>query len=221
MKERPGFTLLEVIVALAIMAVVFSAVYSVFAFQNRAAEAASEGRELFSQAHVILDRLGRDLSCAWLPQAPNPGERIVYSFVASTERLDFTSSAALSLEAAPGPDLVEIGYEIAPGDSGEDRLVLLRRQDDTPDESPLEGGSTIALTRDLKSLEITFVGANGQEETVWQAQSAGELPRAARIVLTLATEAGRQETFMDTVLVTLAEPPVKSLGLPLSLGAFK
>jgi prepilin-type N-terminal cleavage/methylation domain-containing protein len=61
MKERPGYTLLEVLVAMAIAVLLLGAVYSAIGYQVRHAQA---GRDLIDQttlARSILDRMANDV----------------------------------------------------------------------------------------------------------------------------------------------------------------
>ncbi|MFH1091188.1 MAG: prepilin-type N-terminal cleavage/methylation domain-containing protein, partial [Pseudomonadota bacterium] len=153
MTNRRGFTLVDLMVALAILALVMAAVYGVFAFQDRALTAATRNREVYGQGLTIMDRLSRDLSGAWLPVTGLKSARIVYGFEAGSDHLNFVTTASLTPDLNPGPEVVEVGYRLeSDPDLPDDRKkLLIRRQDDTPDEDPGAGGIEVILSHNVIS----------------------------------------------------------------------
>ncbi len=216
MRTR-GFTLVDMLVALTIMGIVLTAVYAVFAFQSKAIRVAGEGRDASGQGLMILDRLTRDLAGAWLPKDRKPNPRIKYEFTASEERLDFASTGVLSMDESLGPEIVEVGYRLEPGVDGRKQQVLIRRQDDTPDEEPSEGGSEIILTKDLVSLEVFYLDQEGEEKTEWSSGDDQELPAAVRIKIVLSTIEDQDEVFVTWVTPTLSWPSMPSISLPFNI----
>ena len=222
MIRRTGMTVVEVMIALAILAIVMAAVYSTFAFQRKAVEIASEGRDASGQGLVILDRLTRDLSGTWLPrESTAESNGAYYLFEGGEEGLDFSTTSSLSPDPTPGPEVVEIGYRLEINedntDPGKDKYLLIRRQDDTPDSDPLEGGNDIVLTRDLVSLEIKYLDLDAQETEAWHAVTPDKLPRAVNIKVVLSTVKDQEETFMTRVFVPLAQPVVTRVEIPAGL----
>jgi len=225
MKSRPGLTLVDLMVALAILAIVLTAVYSVFAFQEKTLRAASEGGDIYGQSLLILDRLSRDLSGAWLPNTVKQDARIDYRFAGQIDSLNFLTTAAMSLTETAGPDLVEVGYRVEEireedEDGTEEIKVLVRRQDDTLDDDPAGGGTEIILVRNLSRLTFSYLDASRQEKTTWETQKSTDLPRAVRIELVLAGANEEEETFLTLVDLPMAQPTIKpianDLGLELS-----
>jgi type II secretory pathway component PulJ len=215
-------TVVELMIALAILAIVMSAVYSAFSFQRRAVEVASEGRDASGQGLVILDRLTRDLSGVWLPRESTAESKgSYYLFEAEAKKLDFPTTSSLSPDPTPGPEVVEVGYRLEDNeeeeDQGPDKYLLIRRQDDTPDDNPLEGGRDIVLTRDLVSLEIKYLGSDGEETETWHAVTADRLPRAVNIKVVLSTVKDQEETYTTRVFLPLAQPVVTRVELPSGL----
>jgi len=221
-KHRPAFTLVDFLVALAVLAVVMTAVYTVFTAQDRALRGVSEAREVYTQGALILDRLTRDLTGTWLPGQPRLGPGLVYRFQGAADRLDFITTAKLSQDQLPGPDLVEVGYLVAPPEEDRpNRYRLIRRQDDTPDDQPDQGGREIVLTQDLIALELTYGDPDGQLKDAWEASTSSELPRSVRIKIVLADAAGREETFVVRAALPLTEPAVQPINAPLGLESLK
>lgn len=236
---NPGFTLVDLLIAITVMAVIMIAVQSVFIFQERTIKAALENREVFVQGQAILDRLTRDLNGLWLPTAysgqamsPQSGTtspttqtglltnpttqtgRVKYRFEAKADRLDFATTATLAQEEHPGQEIVEVGYRVLPGEEGGRTKILVRRQDEKVDDDPTEGGIGVILTKNLVSLDITFPGGQNrtQEVTTWQATSLGSLPKAIRVKLVLATAEDNKETFLALISPPVAQGEIKSQG---------
>jgi len=221
-KQRPAFTLVDFLVALAVLAVVMTAVYAVFAAQDRALRGASEAREVYTQGTLILDRLTRDLTGAWLPGQPRLGPGLVYRFQGTTDRLDFITTASLSQDQLSGPDLVEAGYRTAVKEGDRPNVYrLIRRQDDTPDDQPDEGGREIILTQDLIALELTYGDPTGQMSETWEASSSSELPRSVQVKIVLADSEGREEIFIVRATLPLTDPAVQPINMPQGVESLK
>ena len=63
-KPRPGFTLLEVLVALAILVVIISLIYPAYTGTYRNIEAAETQAEIYQMARIALIRIIEDLESA-------------------------------------------------------------------------------------------------------------------------------------------------------------
>jgi prepilin-type N-terminal cleavage/methylation domain-containing protein len=221
MTKRYGFTLVDLMVALVILTIVMTAVYSVFAFQGKATETASEGRDVTAQGVIIMDRLTRDLTGLWLPRAGARG-RIVYRLRADQGRWDFPSTASLSPDQSVGREIVEVGYRLVPDTEAEygDKYILIRRQDDTPDDNPEEGGGEIILSRDVISLDVVFLNNALSESTSWSASSLSDgIPSAVRLTLVLSTMPDQEETFVTQIFIPLAQPVVQPIEMNFQFGA--
>jgi type II secretory pathway component PulJ len=208
MSRRAGLTLLDLLVAMALLAIILATVYAVFANHQRSVEAASEKRDVYAQGRLVLDRLARDLTGAWLPEtAPAQGGRGP-AFLGQSNRLDFVSSGQLSSEQAAGEDLAEIGYRTEENDNQKGQR-LIRRQDRTVDGDVTAGGDEIVLTRHLSSVTFAYLSPTGEEVPSWEGTQFGQLPVAVRIELVLFVDENRTETFTTLVSLPLAWPMVK------------
>ncbi len=213
MRKQTGLTLLDLLVAITLLAIILTTIYWVFANHQRSVEAASEARDAYGQGRLILDRMVRDVTGAWLPAGKRPKAGFAYLFSGRETGLDFITTAHLSSDIAPGLDLVEVGYRIMKNER-EDDFTLVRRQDSTPDDDAEDGGSEIILTKSLKAIEIGYLNRSGQELSEWEAEQLSELPYAVKISLTLTAASGKQETFSTVVALALAWPRVKFVKLP-------
>lgn len=215
MRRRAGMTLLELLLALSLMMVILTTIYMVFANHENSVEAASESREAYGLARMVLDRLIRDISGSWLPSAQAEEEENVL-FSGQEDRLDFITTARLSSGQAPGLDLVEVGYYTVENDA-RDGLALIRRQDKIIDEEISEGGATVTLTNQLESFEIGYIDREGEVHTSWTASDVSHLPRSVKIKIVVRLAEDKTETFTTIVSLPLAWPKMSGIKLPTGL----
>lgn len=214
MKRDAGFTVIDLMVALAILAIVLGAVFALFHSHERTVRAAEEERDLYGEAALILDRLTRDLTAAWLPDAPAIG-KAKYAFTAEPAKLNFATTAGLSPGTPSGSEIVEVGYrleEITDDETG--LLQLVRRQDDTIDDEPEEGGGEIVLSRRIVSMTVMYADSTGQMDETFSGEQRSGLPQMVAVTLVMASISGHEITFATTVYPALAQGMVHTVKLP-------
>ncbi|MCX7807058.1 MAG: prepilin-type N-terminal cleavage/methylation domain-containing protein, partial [Deltaproteobacteria bacterium] len=162
-----GFTLVEVLAAVAVFAIVAAIVFGGFSqtMRNRAfVEAQSE------RVHVIrvaMDRMVREISSAYASIHVNPNPQLVTmrtGFVGKREgrgsRLDFTSFSHRRLyRDAHESDQNEISYFVAElsDDDGRRVLALMRREQNRVDEDFRKGGQVSTLVEGIKAFELRYL----------------------------------------------------------------
>lgn len=134
---RVGFTLLEVMLALAITALVVSAVYGSLRTAGDSLQSVSARNELYRTAHAVLDELSRELSSSYVTWNGNgPGARAAtYFYVEKKEvygmrrdDLFFTTYGHARSENARGEsDQAEVCYAARFSETRRE-LVLLKRE---------------------------------------------------------------------------------------------
>jgi prepilin-type N-terminal cleavage/methylation domain-containing protein len=209
-KRNTGFTLVDLMVALAILAIVLSAVFALFHSHERTVRAAGEERDLYAEAALILDRLTHDITGAWLPTLPSEGQA-KYAFAAEPGRLDFTTTAGLVPGAPVGSEIVEVGYRLETTDDESGLLRLIRRQDNTVDDTPDDGGWTIVLSQRIIRMTVMYADSNGQMDETFNTEQRSELPQMIAITLVMADANDRGKTFATTVSPALAQGVVPNL----------
>ncbi len=216
-----GFTLFEVLMAMAILGVLLSLLYMTF-HQSMAAIAQTEERaEVTRQGRMVLERMTADLQGAFLPAQQQQLLRpaYVYGLVGKStkegdyfrDRIDFTASTPPYAVFDRGAgEIVEISYFLdhAPGAKG---LTLFRRQDLPGDGDLLRGGRTLAICDRVRGLNFVYFSreavkeknAEGRKDwdTVQGAQSK-QLPRRIAIELALEDARGKVHTFRTQVYLS-------------------
>jgi general secretion pathway protein J len=178
-----GFTLVEVLVALAILAITMA-----LAYRATAALADGEARLAGETARWrtldgALTRLESDLRQA-IPRAVRNGARRDPAFIASVEA-DGSSSVVMSragpeFSQEPGIAGQRIGYRLADG-----RLEVLYwpELDNVAQARP----QAFPLVEGLAALRLDYLTSSGAWSPSWPAFGEPEVPRAVRVQLTLGS----------------------------------
>jgi type II secretion system protein J len=210
-----GFTLLEVLVSMAILVIIMAALYSAYTTNVEAIQIARQNGEVHQTARIVLDRMTKDLQSA-LIEVSVPSDKIKLGLVGEdreidgrrADRMDFTTVTHLPLtEKGPASDLCEIGYLIE--ENSEDKvLVLLRRDDPSVDEDFTKGGSLQEMARNVLEFKLTYRNSMGEESDKWntlEGMPASGLPVLIKVRLVLKDELNREHVFSTTVHPELAE----------------
>lgn len=214
-RHSGGFTLLEVLIAMALLSLVMSMLMTALGASLRVVDALSQQDEANLQAQTALRRLGDDLTAAYaepaLPFQASQGEsQRLEEGLADT--LSFASTAHLVLDPEAqyrGPAL--ISYRVEQEGDGR-RLKLLRA--DVPlllaqasDEEAVED-SFFLLADGLRAVRFAALNEQGEEWRYTALAGAGEdmevsLPAAVRIRLEfwLDVDKGSSQVYETAVLI--------------------
>ena len=212
-RHKSGFTLVEVMVAAAILALIVSMLYIAFASSVKTMEAGTEGGEIFRKAGVVLNRMAQDISCARLPSAEEDTSA-QYAFIGEDKTEDGVPqdtltfiSTALPLRG-PSRGIKQVGYYIAP-DSETDKLSLFMKEDTTPalGNSPENAAKGMLLAEGIERLDLTYYDSQGREWKRWDTTTpvfARKLPQLVRISLFFKDDKGELLSLATTAQIPLA-----------------
>jgi prepilin-type N-terminal cleavage/methylation domain-containing protein len=163
-----GFTLLEVTVAAALLAIVVAFVYSLLGNTVRGTDMVRRGLEAPKVQNAILSQVFRDFRYAWWPDfVGNAG------FLGSNrsmggkdaDRVDFVTARPTRLarfdeaggEKDPGESpLTEVGYAVRRNDEHGEWLELWRREDFFVDDNPTAGGSYTLVYDKIRKFNLLY-----------------------------------------------------------------
>lgn len=201
-RPRAGFTLLEVTVTIAILAMMLSFVYQMLSntvnFSGDMAEEV-EGPKIET---AILDELIRDLRFVYFRPGQLKGnagfwgrEKIINGVRA--DRLDFLTCRRSRRAELPGADqaqvnapLIEVGYACRPSEVYDRHLELWRREDYFVDDDPTNGGKYDLVYDRLRSFELTYYLPTDQRDDTdkglqeWNTTVQNKLPYAIVLRMT-------------------------------------
>lgn len=176
-----GFTLIEVLVTLAIVAMFSSAVYAVFLRSAVDARSVQESTTAWRCGQSILRLLDKDLT-ACLP-AGTGFHHFAGSFdVSEASRLDFfTATSSRSARDGGAADVIRVSYRVEADEGEEGLFKLYRVEDPSGGRSPESEGGYQLLHQGVKQFELEYFDGVAWQN-VWNDSG---LPRAVRVKLVL------------------------------------
>ena len=213
-RSSKGFTLLEVLIALLILAVVVSTLYSVHSGTVYHLTASRSQAEIYEMARVTLARMTEDLACAHRPpdeplttgKEPEndffSGEEIVLNGTTG-HTLQFVTRASLGFAA--GGDLLRIRLDTRQ-EEGLPGLTLYRTETAVLGDPPPPEKDGWVLCEDVWELTVSYQDADGRTYARWDSSAelfGGRLPVLVSITLRLHNPANRGTPYRFTTQVAL------------------
>jgi general secretion pathway protein J len=197
MKRARGFTLIEVLVALAIVGVLLTIAFGGLRVAMAAWRQGEDRAEVHQHVRALAFTLARALGAAY-PYRAAKGEapEIVILFTGAEQRLEFVT------QAPPLPLQTPIAFTavvIALNEDNEPGLVV--RQRPLPNRDPFTKGEVVLRDPSVTSLSLKYQGEDGDWVDAWDGQDAKIVPRG--IQLTLGTTLNGRAQTMPAITVTL------------------
>lgn len=199
-----GFTLLEVLLAMAILAVIMTVIYTSFSTAGRNVEQAETLRDETDLARTLIARLSTDIANAYInPSMNSPALLTIFygkkdeaagGVGAGNEKIRHDSISLTTLSNWRKPDsnemeLWEVGYFFKQNADGKGYTLFRREKRELSKDVPaLDGGVEYEITDRVESLQLTY-SDDGLKWTDngWDSRSLNKPPKAVEIALTLNT----------------------------------
>jgi prepilin-type N-terminal cleavage/methylation domain-containing protein len=209
-----GFTLLEIMIALAIAGIVVACLFAVYGKTLDVGEQVRKQAELEQSARMIFQQLHKDFEGLYYRPSRNASSPGPYSFLggggraarpessrsSALLRLGSTTSLDFEEERFPERGLFRVRYLLrSSGTGGEERFTLLREQLAFPEIR--EDSRRIALTDNVGELTLSFVDSSGGTRPSWDSAARSDrkegapLPRVVLVELTLHSGDGTERTY--------------------------
>jgi len=214
-NPRPvsGFTLMEILLAFLILAIVVSTILGSFNAVFSTTDTLENSGKYFDMAKNCLNRMSLDLATLYVTQPPfykkpefdDPPD--TYRIEGSNVDVDgigfamlrFTSSAHIPLDNSSRGGIAEIVYYVQ---SKTDGQMVLKRADHLFPYPPFEEkGDDPVLCGHVKSLAFKYYDAEGEESEEWNSDS-GDYDHATPTAIGIQLEIGNESesyTFETTV----------------------
>lgn len=216
--QATGFTLLEALIAMAILAVIMTFVYLSFFTAFRAKSYVERRNEVYQVGNQIMFHLKRELSSAFLDVTP-AGMIEPYTYFVGVkdkwndepmDKLFFTTLSHVDIplgSGIAGSDYGAIGYD---SQINEDKNVVYLVHRETPFfiSEPLVQGPGFVLTKSIVSFELYYFDANSKQWLdAWdtRVQGTNYLPYAVLIQMVLKDKNGVPVTFRQIVRLRMAQ----------------
>lgn len=222
---RRGFTLIEVIVAISLLAMIGAVVVTTLRNSLRARDMLAMNDGVQQSARVALERLSRELRLAYLTQNTTAVNTYQTVFIAEdddpVDQAWFTTLAHRPLyKNTHECDQTEVTIWSEPDPENPNLQVLLHREAPRIDEEPDIDGVVLPLAHGVKRFDLRFLdGLTGEWKEEWSTmgtETPNRLPRAVKLVLVISSPDLEDEdelidhTFVTTILLEYADPMTRS-----------
>ena len=222
-QNKKGFTLIELMLAIAISVVVVGTVYVTFYQSHKVTQTIMAQTEVYQMARLCMDRMMKDLNCIYfspylildndLKNNPNANALTQkYRFIGKnendgtndTDKLYFTTTSDIGLGDKSGI-LNEVDYELKEDPDNKGLYFLIRREDNKPHDGITDSGRNpgMEIAENVASMNILYYDKSGKESEEWDATSASEPALPYMIKITLTFKSGK-----DTYTFTSVASPV-------------
>jgi general secretion pathway protein J len=192
--DERGLTLLEVLIAVAVLTLVSVLIYGAFSTINRGKENASRIADRYRLARLAMSRMSRELTEAYLSAhvAATPALNArVTAFIGTSKRIDFNAFAHRRiLKDAHESDQCELSYFVANDPKKATQMDLARREQVVIDDQPGKGGVASILVDDIDSFSVKYLDPmSGLWTDTWDSTSAaaqlGRMPLYVQLTLVM------------------------------------
>jgi general secretion pathway protein J len=202
-RSQSGFTLVEVMIALALLLGMATAMWTTMATSFETKERVSQVNERYHEGRQVMTRMARELRMAFI-RAEVPEEfreekpAVLTRFKGDSDEIYFASTSHLRIHfGARESDQSEIAYFLGRGDreSGYRGKTLYRRESKRLDGDPEKGGFIWPVLEGVKRLELEYWDDEKEiGDDAWQSdwdshedQNSPLLPARVRITIELET----------------------------------
>ena len=203
MTRAHGFSLVELMIAIAITATIGAMSAGAFAEVDHAAQAARAQGERYAAARLALSRMAREVSMAFLSDNydHNRFRERVTLFVGREDRVLFSTMAHQRLyQDAKESDQAIVEYTVESDPDASGQQALFRREKVHLDDEPDRGGRKDLVATYVTGLTIAYWDQKRSEwAREWSTKSvenATALPSRVRFTLEVKLPDGRTERFV-------------------------
>jgi len=214
-RRARGFTLIEVVIAVGITAMMGALIAAAFQSGYRAKELVESEADRYRALRTGTDRMVREISAAFVSdhydfrryrdQNDRPS-----NFIGTRDRLLFTSMAHQRLYAdAKESDQMVVEYyaKSAPTSGGQTRMNLMRREDSLLDERMDRGGTEDVLIEGIKRIDFAYWDSDKKdwvdEWDTRRIEKKSILPVRVRISIYALDETGREARYVTQARIVL------------------
>jgi general secretion pathway protein J len=197
-------TLIEILAAMTILAMVGSLLYSAFVQTARNKERIESQLDRYHEIYSGIERIAQELSMAYTSAQRNPNEALrtmltglIAKDASGGTRVDFTSFSHRRLyRNAHESDQNELAFFMAPDPNHPGQKVLARREQRRVDDDLKKGGQSQILIENVRNFELSFFDPLTSDwvstwDTTQTAMQPNRLPGQAKITLTVPNVNGR------------------------------
>jgi prepilin-type N-terminal cleavage/methylation domain-containing protein len=202
-RNAVGMTMIEVVVAIAILGIMSFLAYGGVAISLRSQQHAQVLHERYHSARLFMGRIKRELSMSFLSLHQADDKHTVTIFDGERDRILFNTSSHQPIRRNSGEsDQLEVEYSLGQDDDGEPSLI--RRVKYAIDEQPGRGGIEEVVVSGVDRFELEYFD---KEQEDWRSEwdvtidDAIEKREALKLVLQARQEVAELENAPNTGLL--------------------
>jgi len=187
-SKNQGFTLVEVVLAIALSALLLVAVYSTYFSITRSINGTLGTQELLETGRILLEMLKRDIRGIAGSRFP------LVSTVEETNGKLVTNIAFVTSTPSPTNPFKwnKVGYTLIQDRQGQ--WIFIKKAAKNPSDDLDQLGAVFEISRLVSSFRLTFFDGT-QWLDQWDSRSTGKLPKQVRISVELSDEKKNVQTF--------------------------
>lgn len=193
-----GFTLIEIMIAVAIFAMITTLIYGGFSQTSKNKKRVEAALDRNRSLYTTVSRMSQEFAMAYVSVQLNPSQTLQAvrtAFIGTdrgtADRVDFTAFSHRRLyRDAHESDQEEISYFMANNPDDTSKHVLARRSQPRVDDNPRKGGRVEVLLEDVTAFDIKYLDPmSGEWLSSWNTSQAigqpSRLPSQVKISLSV------------------------------------
>lgn len=164
-RKARGFTMIEVMVAVAILAMISTLIFTSFSSLKLSRDGIRRVTERHREGRIALSRVSRELQSSYISKnLPFDLSQAVSQTVfigeqgSPADRIDFNAFVNRRIDRdSHTSDQAEVSYYGLPRPTGDGEIDLVRRIDNSLDLEPQEGGRVQVLASDIDLFDLRYL----------------------------------------------------------------
>ncbi|MGD0233848.1 MAG: type II secretion system protein GspJ [Syntrophorhabdales bacterium] len=187
-SKNHGFTLIEMLLAIALSALLLVTVYTTYFSIARSIDTTLKTQELLETGRILLEMLKRDIRGMTGSRFPliSTVEEINGKLVTNIVFVTSTPSSNNPFKWS------KVGYTLTQDRQGQ--LIFIKKAAKNPNDDLDQLGSVFEVSRLVSSFQLTFFDGTEWVKQ-WDSRSTGKLPKQVRITVELSDEKKNVQTF--------------------------
>ncbi|KQC12533.1 MAG: hypothetical protein APR56_06335 [Methanosaeta sp. SDB] len=211
-----GFTVLEVLIAVALGSVLLASVYGSYIMVVKTTANYNRISDVYQTARIVLETMAREIGGAYQPLFAEKGEMFIgedewYAGRENDNLKMVTTTLLQGGEEHPGYDSYEVSYYLGQGE--EEGRLMMRTSPYFNLEEPFEEGEEMVLAENVRALDFKYYdgliwlddwiweGEEGEEEIV--EEEAPVTPYGVRITLEIGLPEGEPVRFTASAFLPM------------------
>ena len=187
-SKSNGFTLIEMLLAIALSALLLVTVYSTYFSIARSIDTTLETQELLETGRVLLEMIKRDIRGIAGGRFPlvSTLEEIDGKLVTNVSFITSTPSTTNPFRWS------KVGYALTRDEQS--RWIFIKKEAGNPNDDLDQLGKVFEISKLVTSFRLTFFDGTEWLEQ-WDSRSTGKLPKQIRITVEISDEKKNVQTF--------------------------